>query len=168
MMRRFHEAEEEAEETEEAFVVSKRSGKKKDDDVNDDDDFQQNNNNLLLLPCWRAVARKLRVASARDAQKEVLRRAGWETCVLSCCSPPQYNVSCDDARAFSLSLSLSLSLFRARRLRVVVVVVVVYFLTTDALTFLRFSVCALRQTNTQGRERLFNRRRRRRRRRRGM
>ena len=86
MMRRFHEAEEEAEETEEALVVSKRSGKKK-DDVNDDDDFQQNNNNLLLLPCWRAVARKLRVASARDAQKEVLRRAGWETCVLSCCSP---------------------------------------------------------------------------------
>ena len=81
MMRRFHEAEEEAEETEEALVVSKRSGKKKDDD--DDDDFQQNNNNLLL-PCWRAVARKLRVASARDAQKEVLRRAGWETCVLSC------------------------------------------------------------------------------------
>ena len=80
MMRRFHEAEEEAEETEEALVVSK-SGKKKDDD--DDDDFQQNNNNLLL-PCWRAVARKLRVASARDAQKEVLRRAGWETCVLSC------------------------------------------------------------------------------------
>ena len=156
-MRRFHEAEEEAEETEEALVVSKRSGKKKDDD--DDDDFQQNNG-LLLLPCWRAVARKLRVASARDAQKEVLRRAGWETCVLSCCSPPQYNVSCDDARAFSLSLSLSL--FRARRLRVVVVVVVVYFLT-DALTF-RFSVCA-RQTNTQGRERLFNRRRRRRRRR---
>ena len=113
-MRRFHEAEEEAEETEEAFVVSKRSGKKKDDDVNDDDDFQQNNNNLLLLPCWRAVARKLRVASARDAQKEVLRRAGWETCVLSCCSPPQYNVSCDDARAFSLSLSLSLSLSRAK------------------------------------------------------
>ena len=159
-MRRFHEAEEEAEETEEALVVSKRSGKKKDDDDDDDDDFQQNNNNLLLLPCWRAVARKLRVASARDAQKEVLRRAGWETCVLSCCSPPQYNVSCDDARAFSLSLSLSL--FRARRLRVVVVV---YFLTTDALTFLRFSVCALRQTNTQGRERLFNRRRRRRRRR---
>ena len=50
--------------------------------------------------------------------------------------PPQYNVSCDDARV--LSLSLSLSLFRARRLRVVVVVVVVYFLTTDALTFLRF------------------------------
>ena len=84
MMRRFHEAEEEAEETEEALVVSKRSGKKKDDD--DDDDFQQNNG-LLLLPCWRAVARKLRVASARDAQKEVLRRAGWETCVLSCCSP---------------------------------------------------------------------------------
>ena len=81
MMRRFHEAEEEAEETEEALVVSKRSGKKKDDDVNDD--FQQNNG-LLLLPCWRAVARKLRVASARDAQKEVLRRAGWETCVLSC------------------------------------------------------------------------------------
>ena len=81
MMRRFHEAEEEAEETEEALVVSKRSGKKKDDD--DDDDFQQNNG-LLLLPCWRAVARKLRVASARDAQKEVLRRAGWETCVLSC------------------------------------------------------------------------------------
>ena len=80
MMRRFHEAEEEAEETEEALVVSK-SGKKKDDD--DDDDFQQNNG-LLLLPCWRAVARKLRVASARDAQKEVLRRAGWETCVLSC------------------------------------------------------------------------------------
>ena len=112
MMRRFHEAEEEAEETEEALVVSKRSGKKKDDD--DDDDFQQNNNNLLLLPCWRAVARKLRVASARDAQKEVLRRAGWETCVLSCCSPPQYNVSCDDARAFSLSLSLSLSLSFAR------------------------------------------------------
>ena len=163
-MRRFHEAEEEAEETEEALVVSKRSGKKKKDDDVNDDDFQQNNNNLLLLPCWRAVARKLRVASARDAQKEVLRRAGWETCVLSCCSPPQYNVSCDDARAFSLSLSLSLSLFRARRLRVVVVV---YFLT-DALTFLRFSVCALRQTNTQGRERLFNRRRRRRRRRRGM
>ena len=119
-MRRFHEAEEEAEETEEALVVSKRSGKKKDDD--DDDDFQQNNNNLLLLPCWRAVARKLRVASARDAQKEVLRRAGWETCVLSCCSPPQYNVSCDDAhvsrrrkaRAFSLSLSLSLSRAKAR------------------------------------------------------
>ena len=82
MMRRFREAEEEAEETEEALVVSKRSGKKK-DDVNDDD-FQQNNNNLLLLPCWRALARKLRVASARDAQKEVLRRAGWETCVLSC------------------------------------------------------------------------------------
>ena len=81
MMRRFHEAEEEAEETEEALVVSKRSGKKKDDDVNDD--FQQNNG-LLLLPCWRALARKLRVASARDAQKEVLRRAGWETCVLSC------------------------------------------------------------------------------------
>ena len=109
MMRRFHEAEGEAEETEEALVVSKRSGKKKDDD--DDDDFQQNNG-LLLLPCWRAVARKLRVASARDAQKEVLRRAGWETCVLSCCSPPQYNVSCDDARAFSLSLSLSLSFAR--------------------------------------------------------
>ncbi len=76
MMRRFHEAEEEAEETEEALVS--KSGKKDDDD----DDFQQNN--LLLLPCWRAVARKLRVASARDAQKEVLRRAGWETCVLSC------------------------------------------------------------------------------------
>ena len=116
MMRRFHEAEEEAEETEEALVVSKRSGKKK-DDVNDDD-FQQNNNNLLLLPCWRAVARKLRVASARDAQKEVLRRAGWETCVLSCCSPPQYNVVCDDARlspsksARVLSLSLSLSFAR--------------------------------------------------------
>ena len=71
-MRRF-EAEEEAEEAEEALS---KSGK---DD--DDDDFQ---NLLLLLPCWRAVARKLRVASARDAQKEVLRRAGWETCVLSC------------------------------------------------------------------------------------
>ena len=71
-MRRF-EAEEEAEEAEEALS---KSGKKDDDD----DDFQ----NLLLLPCWRAVARKLRVASARDAQKEVLRRAGWETCVLSC------------------------------------------------------------------------------------
>jgi len=69
-MRRF-EAEEEAEEAEEALS---KSGK------DDDDDFQ----NLLLLPCWRAVARKLRVASARDAQKEVLRRAGWETCVLSC------------------------------------------------------------------------------------
>ena len=64
-MRRF-EAEAEAEEAEEAS----KSGK--------DDDFH------LLLPCWRAVARKLRVASARDAQKEVLRRAGWETCVLSC------------------------------------------------------------------------------------
>ena len=92
--------------------MSKRSGKKDDDDVNDDD-FQQNNNNLLLLPCWRAVARKLRVASARDAQKEVLRRAGWETCVLSCCSPHKWDVSCDDARA-SLSLSLSLSLSFAR------------------------------------------------------
>ena len=72
-MRRF-EAEEEAEEAEEALLS--KSGKK-----DDDDDFQ---NNLLLLPCWRAVARNLRVASARDAQKEVLRRAGWETCVLSC------------------------------------------------------------------------------------
>ena len=140
-MRRF-EAEEEAEEAEEALS---KSGK------DDDDDFQ----NLLLLPCWRAVARKLRVASARDAQKEVLRRAGWETCVLSC-SPK--NLLCDDT-CLSPSKSarvLSLSLFCVRRR-----VVVVYFLT-DALTF-RFSVCA-RQTNTQGRERLFNRRRRRRRR----
>ena len=61
---------------------------------------------------------------------------------------------------------LSLSLFFTCRARVTFFCarrrfVVVYFLT-DAYTFRRFSVA--RQTNTQGRERLFNRRRRRRRR----
>ena len=61
-MRRRFEAEAEA---------ASKSGK-------DDDDDEE----FLLLPCWRAVARKLRVASARDAQKEVLRWAGWETCVV--------------------------------------------------------------------------------------
>ena len=93
-MRRF-EAEEEAEEAE---ALSK-SGK--------DDDFHR-----LLLPCWRAVARKLRVASARDAQKEVLRRAGWETCVLSCspskiCCAMMHVSRRRKARAFSLSLSFA-------------------------------------------------------------
>ena len=59
----------------EAEAKASKSGRKDEDDEDED---------LLLLPCWHSVARKLRVASARDAQKEVLRRAGWETCVLSC------------------------------------------------------------------------------------
>ena len=150
-MRRLHEAEEEAEETEEVSVVSKRSGKKKDDDVNDDDDFQQNNNNLFFFRAgapsrencaWRPRGtRRRKFCDGRDGRR-----------VSSCYTPPQYTCR---ARARVLSLSLSLSLFRARRLRVVVVVVVVvvvYFLTTDALTFLRFSVCALSNEHAGTRE----------------
>ena len=112
---------------ERSFIITReRKTHMRKEDEEDEKDL------CLLLPCWHSVARKLRVASARDAQKEVLRRAGWETCVLSC-SPK--NLLCDDA-CLSPSKSarvLSLSLFCVRRR-----VVVVYFLT-DALTF-RFSV----------------------------
>ena len=55
-------------------ALASKSGRKEEEEDEEDD-------LLLLLPCWHSVARKLRVASARDAQKEVLRRAGWETCV---------------------------------------------------------------------------------------
>jgi len=41
----------------------------------------------ILLPCWQELMLRLNVDSLRDVQREILRRAGFPTCVFCFLSP---------------------------------------------------------------------------------
>jgi hypothetical protein len=57
----------------------------------------------ILLPCWQELMLRLNVDSLRDVQREILRRAGFPTCVFLFFFPVLF-----------FNLSLRLFLLRSR------------------------------------------------------